>query len=91
MLLFTSSRSYFSKISVFKNFTEFTKKNPPIPEFLCNKVTDPQSESLLRKRPGDRCVSVIFAKFLKTPFYKTPPGDYFCFSGRYLKTCQILY
>ena len=55
-----------SKISAFKNFTEFTKKKT-IPEFLCNKVTGPQSESLLKKRLRHRCISLIFAKILKTP------------------------
>ena len=62
-----------SKLSVFKNFAEFTKKTP-IMESLCNKVAGPLPESLLNKGPRHRCCSVIFPKVLKTPFLQNPSG-----------------
>ena len=58
-------------------------------ESLCNKVPGPLPESLLNKRPQHKCFSVIFATFLKTPFFTEPLGVTTSgSSGRYLKTYQ---
>ena len=34
--------------------------------------------NFIKKWPWHRCFPVNFVKFLRTPFYKTPPGDCFC-------------
>ena len=70
-------------------FVYFSQK---IPEFLCNKITSPQFESLLKQRPWYRCISAIFAKFLKAPFFIEPIRVFTSGSScRYLKLFQILY
>ena len=38
----------------------------------------PQSATLLKKRFCSRCFPVNFAKFPRTPFFRTPPGYCFC-------------
>ena len=51
------------KKEVFKNFAKFTGKQ------LCQILPS----TLLKKRLWHKCFPVNFAKFLRTPFYRTPP------------------
>ena len=62
---------------VLRNFAKFTGKH------LCqvlfyNKVAGPEPATLLKKRLWHRCFPMNFAKFLRTPFHRTPLND--CFS-----------
>ena len=41
-----------------------------------NKIADLRSATLLKKRFWCRCFPVNFAKFLRTPFCRTPPGGW---------------
>ena len=50
------------------------KKQPP--EVFCKKRC--RSLILLKNRLWHRCFPVNFAKFLRTPFYRTPSGDCLC-------------
>ena len=64
------------KKSVFRNFTKSTGKH------LCqnlffNKVVGLRPATLLKKRLWHKCFPMNFAKFLRTPSYRTPLGDYF--------------
>ena len=64
------------KKCVFRNFAKFTGKR------LCqnlffDKVAGLRPATLLKKRPWHRCFPVIFVKFLRTTFYRTPPDDCF--------------
>ena len=43
-----------------------------------NKVAGLRPATLLKKRFWYRCFPVNFAKFLRTPYYRTPPDDCFC-------------
>ena len=45
------------------------------------KGSRPRPAILLKKRLWHSCFPVKFAKFLKTPFYRTPPNDYFYIRG----------
>ena len=54
----------FCKIPVLKHFAEFTGKH-------LRYIT------LKKSRIQCMCFPVNFAKFLRTPFYRTPPNDYF--------------
>ena len=71
----TTSRSsrlqMFFKIDTLKSFGNFTGKHLSWSLFLKNL----QAESLQldKKTPPTQVFSVKFAKFLKTPFYRTPP------------------
>ena len=63
--------------SVLRNFARFTGKR------LCqvlfyNKVPGSEPATLLKKRLWYRCFPVNFAKFLRTPFHRTPL--IYCFS-----------
>ena len=62
----------FYKEGVLKSFVKFREKRP------C------QSFSLLKKRLWHRFIPVNFEKFLRTPFYKTSPGNYFCIQWSFL-------
>ena len=58
--------------SVLRNFSKFTGRH------LCqglffNKVSGLRPATLLKKRLSYSCFSVNFEKFLRTPFYRTPP------------------
>ena len=80
ILLLTVAVSKIFK-SVFKNFAEFTKKKKTqILESLCNKVTDPLPESLIKKNPAQ----IFFCEIFTQPVRVTTSGS----SGRYLKTYQ---
>ena len=59
----------FYKIGVFKNFAKFTWNS----KFTCARACQSQPATLLKKRLSQRCFPVNFAKFLRTPFYRTPP------------------
>ena len=80
----TKSRSSHQRCSmkkgVLKNFSKFTGKHLCQSLFL-NKVAGLRAATLLKKRLWHRCFSVNFAKFLRTPFYRTPLGDCFCKSN----------
>ena len=66
----------FYKKSVLKNFTKFTGKDLCQSLFF-DKVAGLRPATLLKKRLWYRCFPVNFAKFLRTPFYSTPPDDCF--------------
>ena len=63
------------KKDILENFAKFTGK------YLCQnlKVAGRRPVALFKfkKRLWHRCLSVNFAEFLKTTFYKTPPEDCF--------------
>ena len=44
-------------------------------QWLLLTVSGFQPTALLKKRLGQRCLSVNFAKFLRTSFVRTPPDD----------------
>ena len=78
-----SQNSYSSETAVIRPFQNKPiqkvcriHKKTPIPDFLCTKLADPQHEYLLKARPQHKCFSVIFTKFLRHLFYRTPLGDY---------------
>ena len=78
-------------------------RKTPVPESLFHKVAGLRPAAL-KKRPWHRpptlpkkrlchkCFVVNFARFLRSPFYRTPPGDCSCNSEGYafLNSCQIL-
>ena len=61
---------------VLKNFAKFTGKHL-CQSLVFNKVAGLRPATLLKKRLRHRCFPVNFAKFLRTPFYRTPLGDCF--------------
>ena len=65
------------KKGVPKNFAKFIEKHLCQSLFF-NQVAGFRSATLLKKRLYHRCFPVNFAKFFRTPFYRTPLGDYFC-------------
>ena len=60
-----------------RNFANFTGNHLCQSLFL-NKVAVQRSTTLLKKRLWHRCFPLNFAKFLRTPFYRAPLGDFFC-------------
>ena len=58
----------FCKKGVLRNFVKFTRKHLCQSLFL-NKITGLRPVTLLEKRLWRRCLSVNFAKFLRTPFF----------------------
>ena len=59
--------------SVLRNFAKFTGKH------LCQVLFyNKGPATLLKKRLWHRCFPMIFVKFLRTPFHRTPLND--CFS-----------
>ena len=67
----------FYKIVVLKNFANSTGKHLCWSLFL-KKVAGWRPATLL-KRDSDTSVFLRISQFfLKTPFYRTPPGDCFC-------------
>ena len=54
------------------------KKPPSGPSFP--KVAGLGSANLIKRRLWHRCFPVNFGKFIRTPFYRTPLADCFCFS-----------
>ena len=70
----------FCKKCVLKNFSKFTGKHLRQSLYF-NKVASFRPATLLKKRLWHRCFPVNFAKFLRTPFYRTSPGDYVNFDS----------
>ena len=58
----------FCKKDILTNFAKFTGKHLCQSLFF-NKVVDLRSATLLKKRLGNRCFPVNFAKVLRTPFF----------------------
>ena len=76
--MFTSSshRSCSVRKGVLRKFAKFTEKH------LCQslffkEVAGLRSAIFFKKRLWHSCFLVNFAKFLRTPFYETPPDDCF--------------
>ena len=65
------------KKDVLKYFGKFTGKHLCQSPFF-NKAAGHRLPTLLKKRLKHRCFPVNFVKFLRAPFYRTPPGE--CFS-----------
>ena len=61
----------------FENFAKFAGKQLYWSLFF-NKVTGLRPRTLLKKRLQHRYFSVNFAKFLRTFFHRTRPGNCFC-------------
>ena len=78
------------KKSVLRNFEKFTGKHLCQSIFF-NKVAglSPRLSpaTLLKKRLWHRCFPVNFAKFLRTPFYRILPDDYFLYL---IMLCSII-
>ena len=62
---------------VLRNFSKFAGKHPCQVPFY-NKVAGPDPATLSKKRLWHKCFPTNFAKFLRTPFHRTPLND--CFS-----------
>ena len=65
------------KKGVLKNFIKFTGKHL-CQSFFFNKVSGLRTAALLKKMLWHRCFPVNFAKFLRTPFYRTLLDVCFC-------------
>ena len=63
-----SSRPFVFCKGVLRNFAKFTGKHL-CQSFFFNKVADLRPATLLKKRLWHRCFTVIFVKFLRTPFF----------------------
>ena len=64
----------FCKKGVLTNFVKFTGKD--LWQSLCfNKVAGLEAATILKKRLLHRCFPVNFVKFVRTPFYRTPPAS----------------
>ena len=61
---------------VLKNLAKFTGKHL-CQGLLFNKAAGPRPATIFKKRLWHRCFPVSFAKFPKTPFYRTPLDDCF--------------
>ena len=66
-----------ARIGVFRNFSKFTRKHL-CQVFFYKKDAGPEPATLLKMRLWHRCFPINFAKFLRTPFHRTPLND--CFS-----------
>ena len=79
-LLITSGRGSHQRCSVkkgfLKNFIKFTGKHLCQSLFLI-KLQASGLQLFKKKKLWHRCFPVNFAKFLGTPFYRTPPDDCF--------------
>ena len=65
-----------ARIDVLRNFSKFTRKH------LCQvlfykKDAGPEPATLLKMRLWRRCFPINFAKFLRTPFHRTPLDNSF--------------
>ena len=69
-------RRYSMKKAVLRNFAKFTGKHLCRSLFF-NNVTGLRPATLLKKRLWHSYFPVNFAKFLGTPFFRTPLGDCF--------------
>ena len=61
------SPEVFCIIAVLKNFKKFTRKH------LCQSFLFKRPATLFKKGLCHLCFPVNFVKFLRTPFYRTPP------------------
>ena len=66
-----------------------TQRKTPVMESLISKVKGLHPATLFRKKLQHKCFTLNFAKFLRTPFYLTPPHDCFwifilCSDKKYL-------
>ena len=68
----SSHRRYSVRIGLLRNFAKFTGKH------LYQSL---RPATLLKMRFWHRCFPVNFAKFLREPFYRKPPGDCLCRSS----------
>ena len=73
----SSHRRCSVKKGVLRNFSKFTGKHL-CQSLFCNKVAGLTLQLYKKKRLWHRCFPVNFAKFLRTPFLRTPPDDCFC-------------
>ena len=85
----SSRLEVFCKIGVLRNFVKFTGKHLCQSLFF-NRLAGLRPATLLKKRLWHRCFPVNFTKFLKTPFYRTPPDDCFC-SAFFLPPVALLW
>ena len=83
----SSRPELFYKKGVLRNFARFTGKHLCWSLFF-NKVAGLKPPTLLKKRLWHRCFPVNFAKFLRTPLYRTPLDD--CFWSMLTKYNHIL-
>ena len=84
------SPEVFCKKGVLKNFTVFTG-NRLCQSLFFNKVAGLRPAILLKKRLWHRYFPVNFATFLRTPFYRTHPGDCFLIIEIFfLSTAQVV-
>ena len=70
----SSHQSCSARKGVVRKFSKFTRKH------LCqvlfyNKVAGPEPATLLKVTLWHRCFPINFAKFLRTPFHRTPLND----------------
>ena len=65
------------KKGVLRNFAKFTGKHLCQNLFFLIKLQASACNSIKKEALAQSC-PVNFAKFLSTPFYRTPPGDCFC-------------
>ena len=72
----SSNWKYSIKELVLKNFAILTGKHLCWRHFF-DKVTSWRPVRFYLQRPQHRCSPVTFAEFLKTPYYRTPPGNCF--------------
>ena len=61
-----------------KNFCCKIQKKTSVTESFFNKVTVLYPATSLKERTPTQMFSHEFCEILKTPFSRTPPGDYFC-------------
>ena len=69
---------------VFLKIFQNSQKNTCVGVSFFNKVAVLRPATLLKKRLRHSCFPKNFAKLLRTPFYRTPSGDY-CPSQSMLK------
>ena len=67
----------FCKKGVLRNLAKFTGKHLYLSLFF-DQVAHLRPATLLKQTLWHNCFLVNFAKYLRTPFYRTPLGDYFC-------------
>ena len=79
-ILFRSSHRKCSiKEGVLKNFAKFKRNTCARVSFLIKlQAWGLRLATLSKKRPWHSCFPVNFAKFSRTPFYRTPLDDCFC-------------
>ena len=73
----SSHQNSFARKGVLRNFAKFTGKHLRQVLF-CNKVAGPEPAILLKKTLWYRRFPMNFAKYLRTPFHRTPLNN--CFS-----------